>query len=686
MKKQHLTLGLIGNPNCGKTTLFNALTGSQQRVGNWPGVTVDRKSGFFTAKKNKVEVVDLPGIYSLTVTSKEGAIDERIATEYMLSDQADLIINVVDASNLERNLYLTTQLLELELPVVVAVNMIDLAKKRGLTIDFAKLSDALKCPVIPINAHRNEGVEQLKQIALDIQGREGAKHYSPVQYPKKINDAVQKLIKSIKEPHQYFRAIRKLETTDLIVTDADLIIADARYTMIHDLVKKSIIEDVHVKPSITAAIDKIVLNRILGIPIFLGVMYLMFFFAINIGGYFQNFFQIGSDAVFVTGLGHLLTAWHIPNWLFIILTAGLGKGINTTLTFIPVLTMMFIFLAILEGSGYMVRAGFVIDRVMTAIGLPGKSFVPLLVGFGCNVPAIMAARTLENKRDRILTVLMTPFMSCGARFAIYAVFTAAFFPKGGQNIVFALYIIGILVAIFTGLILRKTLLSGEQSSLIMEMPPYHLPTLRNTTLQTWCRLKSFIIKASHIIIPVCILLSILNNVYIGKQSTLAIVGRGITPIMKPIGIKSNNWPATVGLITGVVAKEVVVGTLNTLYAQDNVKQSSHHGIYGQMYKQFAGPIGAFAYLLFVLLYFPCVPAIATMFRELGWRWTTFSMLWNTGMAYGVATLFYQTATFAENPVFATISIVSVVVAFLITMGVMRKFRGNPPVADGNHSL
>lgn len=727
---QQITIGLIGNPNCGKTTLFNALTGAQQRVGNWPGVTVDRKSGSFKTQGYQVEIVDLPGIYSLSVASEEGAIDERIATEYMLSNEANLIVNVIDANNLERNLYLTTQLLELDIPVILAINMVDIAKKRGITIDTAALSKALGCPAVTLVSSKNEGIEQLKHAIINTKKNVRANNHSPIKYPKKIADTIQKIIPKINPPHKYFLAIRTLETVGANnhspefklppgfnpPADADLIIADARYTMIHNLVKKITTESIHVKTSITAAIDKIVLNRILGIPIFLAVMYFMFFFAINIGGAFQDFFQISSNAIFVHGLGHLLTNWHFPNWLIIVLTTGVGKGINTTLTFIPVLTAMFIFLAVLEGSGYMARAGFVIDRVMTAIGLPGKSFVPLLIGFGCNVPAIMAARTLENKRDRILTVLMTPFMSCGARFAIYAVFTAAFFPKGGQNIVFALYIIGILIAVFTGLILRKTLLTGEQSTLIMEMPPYHLPTLRNTAIQTWCRLKAFIFKAGKIIIPVCLLIGVLNNVYVGKSSILASAGRGITPIMKPIGIKPDNWPATVGLITGVVAKEVVVGTLNTLYAQNNVNQSigqtqgsapttgitrelkaavwsipynlanTFHirairesplpTIYGQMYKRFAGPIGAFAYLLFVLLYFPCIPAVATMFRELGWRWTTFSMLWNTGVAYCAATVFYQSATFTENPVFATISIIAVVVVFVVTMFIMRKCRGD----------
>lgn len=737
---QKLTVGLIGNPNAGKTTLFNALTGAHQRVGNWPGVTVEHKSGYFEIADTHIEIVDLPGIYDLSVTSKDGAIDERIAAEYLLSNNVDLIVNVVDANNLERNLYLTSQLLELQIPIVLAVNMVDVAKKRGITIDITALEQSLKCPVIPLISSKGTGIEALRQAILTTANFGNKINCAPTitpAYQKCIHDAIKAIANEIKLPHSYFLAIRLLENDVLaqqyltfpidqitqqqkiiqetLDEDVDMLIADARYTMIHDLVKKVVIESIHIKPPITKAIDKVVLNRVLGIPIFLGVMYLMFLFSIKIGGAFQDFFQLSSNAIFVDGLKHLLTTWHLPLWLVSILTAGIGKGINTTITFIPVLGSMFLFLAMLEGSGYMARAGFVIDKLMTAIGLPGKSFVPMLIGFGCNVPAIMAARTLDNKRDRILTVLMTPFMSCGARFAIYAVFTAAFFPHDGQNVVFALYLIGILIAILTGLVLRKTVLKGQHASLIMELPPYHLPTLKNTLMQTWCRLKSFILKAGQIIVPICLVLGTLNSINIGKYSVLAHVGKNITPVFQPMGIKQDNWPATVGLITGVVAKEVVVGTLNTLYAQEqplkkdttfnlgtqlqhavltiptNLKnifintskgkyidfplQNQNH-IYGQMYKKFHGPAGGFAYLLFVLLYFPCIPAVATIFRELGHKWATFSMLWNTGIAYGSATLFYQAATFVEHPIYSTISIVLVLLVFGTTVLCMKRCSNN----------
>ncbi len=763
MKK--LTIGIIGNPNSGKSTIFNLLTGARQRVGNWPGVTVERKSGYFEHQNCHIEIVDLPGIYSLSVITEEGAIDERIAAEYMMANNADIILNVLDANNLERSLYLTTQLLELNIPVIVAVNMLDVAKKRGITIDLKKLSEALGCQVVGLSAAKKQGIDELKDIIIM------ANNYSPlhfIKYPPEITNSINKLtekiatiqtsssrgltagsrfpacagndgerLQKITNPQLYFLSIRLLEDdclakrkvsaqilkevkeyqnkiSDALHEDADVLIADARYGTIHNLVKQAVTESVHIKTTITAAIDKIVLNRLLGIPIFLAVMYLMFFFAVNIGGIAQDYFQKYSSIIFVSGFAHLLSNIHMPEIIIPILTAGLGKGINTTITFIPVLTTMFLFLALLEATGYMARAGFVVDRLMCAIGLPGKSFVPMLIGFSCNVPAIMAARTLENKRDRILTIMMTPFMSCTARLAIYGVFTAAFFPKGRQNIVFALYVIGILIAIITGLILRKTILSGRQSSLVMELPPYHWPTIRNILLQTWCRLKTFICKAGKVIIPACIVISLFNNIHINnKNSLLEIAGKKITPIMKPIGIEQNNWPATVGLATGIIAKEVVVATLNTLYVTPQTPSSrgltagsrnvgannysplygpvgqirgsaptdTKYGIYGQMYERFNSKAAAFAYLLFVLLYFPCIPALATILQELGWRWATFSMFWNTGIAYCAATMFYQTATFAANPIYAGTALATVIIVFLsvvLTMRWLSKKEENKP--------
>jgi len=350
----------------------------------------------------------------------------------------------------------------------------------------------------------------------------------------------------------------------------------------------------------------------------------------------------------VTGVTGALKYLHAPAWLIALIANGVGKGISTVLTFIPVIGALFLGLAFLEDSGYMARAAFIMDRFMRALGLPGKSFVPMIVGFGCNVPAVMAARTLENPRDRLLTVMMTPFMSCGARLAIYAVFITAFFPHGGQNIVFGLYLFGIAMAVLTGWCLRHTVLKGKPAPLVMELPSYHVPKLNSLLRHAGQRLKGFVWRAGKLIVLICIILGVLNSLNIdgtlnsgeGSQySLLSYLGRMMTPLFAPMGIHADNWPATVGLVTGILAKEVVVGTLNTLYAQ--VGQMGASSVYGVMAAYFQNNVSAVAYLLFVLLYFPCVSTVAVMWREVGYRWALFSVLWTTTLAYTVAVIFYQ---------------------------------------------
>lgn len=713
-----LTIGLVGNPNCGKTTVFNALTGARQHVGNWPGVTVERKSGFFRENKLTVEAVDLPGTYSLSVASDASSIDERIACDFILNREVDVVINILDASNLERNLYLTLQLLEMQVPLIIAVNMMDVAKQRGMQISLDKLSSALGCTVVPLEANKSKGICELKNKIVSHTAQAIVPTLSFA--PDSVKQAIQTLSSHV---HSDFLAIRLLEndavahktiSADMKAEvdawqdrihaatgeDADILLADARYRFIQQIMHQCVTKVSQTMKTWTSRIDSIVLNRVLGLPIFLGVMYFMFFFAINIGGAFQDFFDIGSNTLFVDGFAHFLTTLGTPTWLTVLLANGVGKGINTTITFVPVIGAMFLFLAFLEDSGYMSRAAFVVDRVMRMLGLPGKSFVPMIVGFGCNVPGVMAARTLENKRDRILTVMMSPFMSCSARLAIFAVFTAAFFPKGGQNVIFALYLLGILMAMLTGFLLRKTVLTGSPAPLVMEMPPYHLPNVKTLFLLAWQRLKGFLFRAGKLIIPICVLIGALNSLNMDgsmnggdgdAHSLLSTVGQWLTPIFAPMGIHPNNWPATVGLVTGVLAKEVVIGTLNTLYSQlghladlqasgldfwgglreavmsvpSNLaalgsslgnpvlaKAPVHtvsQGVYGVMFQQFDGQVGAIAYLLFVLLYFPCISTTAAMVREVNRAWALFSVIWTTGIAYCTAVAFYQAATFLRHP-------------------------------------
>jgi len=496
------------------------------------------------------------------------------------------------------------------------------------------------------------------------------------------------------------------ETDDEI----DILAADARYEFVNQLTKKTICKLSEVSRHTSEKIDRFVLNRFLGIPIFLLVMYTMFLFTINVGSAFVDFFEQFVGAFLIDGLGVLLTAYNCPDWLTVLLTQGVGGGVQVVATFIPIVGFLFLFLSMLEDSGYMARAAFVMDRFMRFLGLPGKAFVPMIVGFGCNVPAIMATRTLENPRDRILTNLMNPFMSCGARLPVYALFAAAFFPINGQNIVFSLYLLGIAVAVLTGLIMRHTLFKGETSSFLMELPAYHLPTIQGVLIRTGDRLKSFVLNAGRIIVPMVLVLNFLNALgtdgSFGRentnQSVLSEIGRKLTFAFEPMGIHENNWVATVGIFTGVLAKEAVVGTLDALYGQletsdspiekpefdlqnaltaacltvpknlsevtnrlldplglnvgnlENTAEAAsaqnvNAATFTAMQHSFDGQAGAFAYLLFILLYAPCVAATAAIYRETSAGWAAFTVAWTTGIAYITATIFYQTATFSKHP-------------------------------------
>tara|TARA_B100000315_G_scaffold194485_1_gene185144 strand:- start:967 stop:3303 length:2337 start_codon:yes stop_codon:yes gene_type:complete len=731
-------IAIAGNPNSGKTTLFNALTGARQRVGNWPGVTVEKKTGNCVVEGQELELIDLPGIYSFSASS----VDESIARDFLVSGNADLVVNIVDATSLERGLLLTMQLLEMGVPVVVAANMMDLVKERNLQLDIDGLTRELDCPVVPMTASKGKGLKALKSILLEtVLNPKISKE--PITPPKAIKQVLPEISAMLGEnAKQSLRDQRSqdwfcqnlIETeqeygteqgltdsaqSELLVLRAklatelgeepDLVMSDLRYGRVREITRQTVNRAREVSRTLTDRIDALVLNRVLAIPVFLLAMYLTFMVTINVGGAFIDFFDQFTGAITVDGFRAVLEALGLPALLVTLLADGVGGGIQTVATFIPPIFFMFLCLTLLEDSGYMARAAFVMDRLMRAVGLPGKAMIPMMVGFGCSVPAVMATRTLEDRRERTLTAMMAPMMSCGARLPVYALFAAAFFPVQGQNVVFALYLIGILMAVLTGLLLRNTLLQGESAPFVMELPAYHVPTLRGILTHTWERLKGFLIRAGRVILVVVVILSFLNSIGTdgsfgnedSEESVLSHIGMSITPIFTPMGIREENWPATVGLFTGIFAKEAVVGTLDSLYAgMDadataeeesfafwNVIQGAFTTIpegllgvvdtfsdplgiavgeiedvssaaeaqevssstFGAMIRRFDGTAGAFAYLLFILLYAPCVAALAAIWREISPGWAVFSSAYLSILAWSTSVLYYQVSTFAEHP-------------------------------------
>ncbi|WP_066015871.1 Fe(2+) transporter permease subunit FeoB [Endozoicomonas atrinae] len=761
--KKHV-VAIVGNPNCGKTTLFNALTGARQRVGNWPGVTVEKRSGFYTFEDSSIEVVDLPGTYCLDVVDSDVSLDEKVARDYILKREADLIINILDASNIERNLYLTTQLLDMGAPVIVVLNMMDVAREKGMDIDIDKLSEELGCPVLPLVASKTSNIKAFLKDINDFLNN-GISVAPPLNLGEQLEKAISVIESTLEESagldsplSQRWYALKLLEGDSIPLPDLtwqvvnvatqqrhvieaafeedlDIILASRRYDVVGHIMETVIRERGVASHRLTESIDRVVLNRVLGFPIFLGVMYLMFMFTINFGSAFIDFFDIFTGTLLVDGLGHWLNSVGAPAWAVTLLADGVGGGIQTVSTFIPVIAFLFLFLSILEDSGYMARAAFVIDRLMRFLGLPGKAFVPMLVGFGCNVPAIMAARTLDNEKDRLLTISMAPFMSCGARLPVYALFAAAFFPESGQNVVFILYLVGILAAIFTGLILKQSVLGGDSSPFIMELPNYHLPSVTQVLLRTWDRLKSFIIRAGKAIVMVVVVLNTLNAIgtdgSFGHQNTqnsmLSKIGQTITPVFAPMGMTEENWPAAVGLFTGILAKEAVVGTLDSMYGAIAASESPEPegeasfdlmagikeaiatipanlsglsstltdplgvqvgdltdldavaeeqevtvGTFSVMADLFPSSAAVIAYLLMILLYTPCVAALGAIYRETSLGWTMFIAGWTFFLGYAVSTIYYQLSLAAAQPAEALLWVVSLSLIMFIIVTLMKR--------------
>lgn len=728
MKYQVLT---VGNPNSGKTTLFNGLTGAKQQVGNWAGVTVEKKTLHYCRQEDEFHLTDLPGIYTLSEHGS-GSLDEAIAAKAVFHQSCDLIINVVDATCLERSLYLTVQLRELGRPMLVVLNKMDVLAREQQEIDLKQLEQNLGCPVFALSAHKKESICAFKQELHHLLQQGIVMPPWRITYGAEFEQALTQLqplfsssfnaralaIRALEQDPQIINTLSDLEKKQIaqyhLDWDLDLHIADCRYSYLQQLCLQVRRKKGELSHATSEWLDKITLNKWLGFPIFLAVMYLMFMFSIHIGSAFVDFFDIAVGALLVDG-AHQLLDDHLPVWLATLLADGLGGGIQTVATFIPVIACLYLFLAVLESSGYLSRAAFLLDKIMQKIGLPGKAFVPLVLGFGCNVPAIMATRTLDEERERKLSAAMAPFMSCGARLPVYVLFAAAFFPQSGQNLVFVLYLLGILAAVLTGWVLKHTLYQGVSEHLLMEMTHYEVPTLKNVLIKTWQKLKRFVLGAGKTIVIVVMILSFLNSLgtdgTFGHQdsesSVLAKAAQLVTPVFEPIGISQENWPATVGIITGIFAKEAVVGTLNSLYSDaqeeeetfdllarfqeafvsiaDNLMelkftdplgidagdltdisaiaedQSVDTSIFGNLNHYFATGSAAFSYLIFILLYTPCVAAMGAYVREFGARYARFIAVWTMGLAYLSSLVFYQISIFAQQPMQSTLWLIAAVV-------------------------
>ncbi|MEW5919650.1 MAG: ferrous iron transport protein B [Bacillota bacterium] len=662
------TIALVGNPNSGKTSIFNDLTGSRQHVGNWPGVTVEKKEGKLTYQGEILRVVDLPGTYSFGAYTE----DELIARNFILFERPEVVINVVDASNLERNLYLTVQLLEMGANVVIALNMMDEARARKIEINTARMAGLLNAPVVPTVATRSEGIKELISQAVN-RAKEGSAQPLVINYGHEIKDELIKIEQVInlhpglaaKYPGRWL-AIKLLEgderlraelqqsgasrvlaqadksikhLTEILGEEVEAIIADRRYGFINGLAKEAVTKRQTLEERLTMSdkIDKVVTNRYLGLPLFLLAMWAVFQFTFKLGDP-----MIGWVETAFEGLTGLVIGWlaalGAPELLTSFIADGIIGGLGSVLVFIPPIFLLFLAISLLEDSGYMARAAYIMDRLMHALGLHGKSFVSLLIGFGCNVPGIMATRTLESRKDRLITILINPLMSCTARLPVYVLFTGAFFTANQEWIIFSLYLLGIVLAIIMGKIFKTLLFKGETAPFVMELPPYRAPTLKGTLIHMWERGSSFVRKAGTVIVAVVVLIWVFSNLplgvaYASQESLIGRLGTILAPIFKPAGF--GTWEAAVALVFGILAKEVVVGTLGVLY---RVEEEGLTGAIAQSWT----PLAAYAFMVMTLIYIPCVAAIGAIRRETNsWGWTAFAIGYSLVLGWVMAVVVFQ---------------------------------------------
>ena len=662
-----LLFALAGNQNSGKTTLFNRLTGSNQHVGNFPGVTVEKKEG--PVKKHpEAAVVDLPGIYSLSPYTSE----EIVTRDFILQEHPDGIINIVDATNIERNLYLSLQLIELGIPMVIALNMMDEVRASGNSIKVKELSTELGIPIIPISAGKNEGIDELIDTAIRVASQkqkplkydfcEGEVHKAIHAIAHIVSDQAAEADLPLRftatklvEGDEPTRNLLKLDEDqkhiiDHIVedmeselgTDREAALADMRYTFIEKACAACVIKHQETREQLRSEkIDAVLTSKLWGIPIFIGIMFFIFWVTFTLlGEPLQNLMDKGIQ-LFTDGLASLMEMAKISGWLQRLVIDGICAGVGSVLSFLPIIVLLFFFLSLLEDSGYMARVAFVMDKLLRKIGLSGRSFVPMLIGFGCSVPAIMSARTLSSERDRKMTILLTPFMSCSAKLPIYGMIIMAFFPTHRALIMISVYLIGILAAVLSGLLLKGTVFKGNPVPFVMELPAYRIPSPRSVLLLMWEKAKDFLRKAFTIIFMASIVIWFLqsfdlrlNMVADSSASILAQIGNLIAPLFTPIGF--HDWRASTALLTGITAKETVVSTLTVLTGAATDAQLAE--ILGTIFT----PLSAYAFLVFTVLYMPCVAAFAASKRELGsWKGAILTSLYQTGAAYIVATIVYQ---------------------------------------------
>ncbi len=715
MAKKKIRIALAGNPNSGKTSIFNALTGAHQKVGNYPGVTVEKRVGFGNYNGYDIEFVDLPGTYSLNAYST----DEKVARDYLIDFKPDVVINIVDSGNLERNLYLTTQLLELECDIIIDLNMWDEAQRMGIHIDRAKLSRLLGAPTVTTIGHRGSGVRDLLQAAVDLVENEHQDHrHAPVSYGSHIDDLVVDLTKNIEKckscgmcPSRRWLAVKLLEgdiqTESKFIKDSseldklqksirkkvrhvkratgedpDVILTDGRYGYISGIMKEVVSHKIGDRMKQSRQIDAVLTHRLLGYPIFLLLIWLVFQATFVLGNYPMEWIEAGV-AVLSNAADSIIPDGFINN----LIVDGAIAGCGSVLVFLPNIMILFLGIAALEDSGYMARAAFLMDRLMHALGLHGKSFIPMIMGFGCNVPAIMATRTLESERDRIMTILLIPLMSCSARLAVYVLFAGAFFGAMAGNVIFGIYLLGIAAAVGIAQILRKTLFRQEVAPFVMELPPYRIPTVKSVFMHMWERASIYIKKIGGIILAASVIIWLMgyfpkpdeySQNYDSKienlqtqletraisqaeqqridneiaelktaksseeiqKSYIGQIGKGIVPVIEPLGF---DWKLGVSLITGFVAKEIVISTMGVLYQIGEGADEESQGLTDALKapENNITPLKALAFLVFVLLYTPCVGTIIAIKREAGLKIMILSVVYQMILAWSMAFLVYQ---------------------------------------------